>query len=142
MISQREARKLQKRVRELEEAESLRRANWRSEWPGGVNVDTIEVCEGDDGEQVFSVNGERFTRLNDLADLFSADGTAAILPDAEDSAQPFKASVWRGTTEGERTGYIDPAPLGGCQNLHMVRFPDGTELCEDCKAVQTGGGQS
>lgn len=33
-------------------------------------------------------NGERFTRLNDLADFFSADGTASILPDAEDSTQP------------------------------------------------------
>lgn len=47
-----------------------------------------EECEGDDGEQVFTVNGERFTRLNDLADFFSADGTASILPDAEDSTQP------------------------------------------------------
>jgi hypothetical protein len=37
-ISQREARRLRKRVSELELAEDKRRRSWASEWPGGVEV--------------------------------------------------------------------------------------------------------
>lgn len=43
VISQREARRLQKRVSELEQAEFLRTRTWASEYPGGVNIDTINV---------------------------------------------------------------------------------------------------
>lgn len=37
-ISQREARRLRKRVAELEEADRVRRSAWHSDWPGGVHL--------------------------------------------------------------------------------------------------------
>lgn len=40
-ISQREARRLQKRVDELEDAEDKRRMAWRSDYPGGVFLEGI-----------------------------------------------------------------------------------------------------
>lgn len=39
-ISQREARRLKKRVAELETAESARKQRWSSGYPGGVNIVT------------------------------------------------------------------------------------------------------
>jgi ribonucleotide reductase alpha subunit len=42
-ISQREARRLKKRVEALEQRERVRNRAWASEYPGGVNIDTIEV---------------------------------------------------------------------------------------------------
>lgn len=41
MISQREARRLKKRVAELEAQENTRRSSWAREYPGGVCIDTI-----------------------------------------------------------------------------------------------------
>lgn len=52
-ISQREARRLKKRVEELESAESRRRNAWASDWPGGVNVWT--TGEWEDAARVFNV---------------------------------------------------------------------------------------
>lgn len=43
MISQREARRLKKRVAELEKAERDRCNAWVSDYPGGVRLDTINV---------------------------------------------------------------------------------------------------
>ena len=43
VISQREARRLRKRVEQLEAEESARRARWAAEYPGGVLLDTIHV---------------------------------------------------------------------------------------------------
>ena len=40
-ISQREARQLRKRVRELEQRERDRRAACRTDWPGGTHIRTI-----------------------------------------------------------------------------------------------------
>jgi hypothetical protein len=37
-ISQREARRLKKRVRELEERIRMQNVRWASEWPGGVEI--------------------------------------------------------------------------------------------------------
>lgn len=37
-ISQREARRLQKRVAELENIENERRSRWTNKYPGGVNI--------------------------------------------------------------------------------------------------------
>lgn len=42
-ISQREARRLRKRVEELEELEDKRRQAWKSEYPGGVFLEGISV---------------------------------------------------------------------------------------------------
>ncbi len=42
-ISQREARRLKKRVAELESAQSARTRRWGSDYPGGVNIDFIDV---------------------------------------------------------------------------------------------------
>jgi hypothetical protein len=42
-ISQREARRLRKRVEELEAMEDKRRMAWRSEYPGGVFLEGIAV---------------------------------------------------------------------------------------------------
>ncbi len=42
IISQREAKRLQKRVRELEAQEERRRCVWSSDWPGGVNIATLD----------------------------------------------------------------------------------------------------
>ena len=44
-ISQREARRLRKRVAELEQADAGRRNRWAADYPGGVNIDTIAVTE-------------------------------------------------------------------------------------------------
>ena len=40
-ISQREARRLLKRVTELERKESTRANAWVSDWPGGVHIATV-----------------------------------------------------------------------------------------------------
>lgn len=42
-ISQREARRLKRRVEQLERAECDRRSAYVSEWPGGVNIDSFSV---------------------------------------------------------------------------------------------------
>ncbi len=42
-ISQREARRLQKRIIELEAVIDQQRGSWNNEWPGGVHVDTVKV---------------------------------------------------------------------------------------------------
>lgn len=42
-ISQREARRVRKRVRELEEMENKRRMTWKSDYPGGVFLVGINV---------------------------------------------------------------------------------------------------
>lgn len=42
-ISQREARRLRKRVKELEEAEAKRQRRYAQDWPGGVNVATADL---------------------------------------------------------------------------------------------------
>ena len=42
-ISQREARRLKKRVEELEHQEYVRRRAWATEYPGGTLLDTIAV---------------------------------------------------------------------------------------------------
>lgn len=44
-ISQREARRLRKRVQELEEQDIKRGNAWVREFPGGVNIDTLTVSE-------------------------------------------------------------------------------------------------
>ena len=43
VISQREARRLRKRVAELENREAIRNRRWGSEYPGGIHLDTVEV---------------------------------------------------------------------------------------------------
>lgn len=45
-ISQREARRLKKRVEELEREEAHRRRVWASEYPHGVNIATAKWEEG------------------------------------------------------------------------------------------------
>lgn len=42
-ISQREARRLRKRVEELERHAALRANAWATDWPGGVHIDRIHV---------------------------------------------------------------------------------------------------
>lgn len=42
-ISQREARRLKKRVDELEDLENKRRSRWHLDYPGGVNLVNIAV---------------------------------------------------------------------------------------------------
>lgn len=42
-ISQREARRLRKRVEELELADSKRRNAWISDWPGGVYLTGVAI---------------------------------------------------------------------------------------------------
>lgn len=44
-ISQREARRLRKRVADLERADSARRERWTQNYPGGTNIDTLTVSE-------------------------------------------------------------------------------------------------
>lgn len=44
-ISQAEARRLRKRVDELENHERQRRDRWSSAWPDGVHLQTIDVHE-------------------------------------------------------------------------------------------------
>lgn len=43
MISQREARRLRKRVEALEARQREQMRSWSSEYPGGVHLDSIEV---------------------------------------------------------------------------------------------------
>lgn len=43
IISQREARRMQKRIELLEREENRRRSEWASDWPGGVNIWTFAV---------------------------------------------------------------------------------------------------
>lgn len=45
-ISQREARRLRKRVAELEDLENQRRRTWIQEWPGGVNIISATYANG------------------------------------------------------------------------------------------------
>lgn len=42
-ISQREARRLQTRVAQLERAEYERRSSFVSDWPGGVNIASLVI---------------------------------------------------------------------------------------------------
>lgn len=42
-ISQREARRLRKRVDELERILSAQRYSWAAEWPSGVQLDSVQV---------------------------------------------------------------------------------------------------
>lgn len=44
-ISQREARRLRKRVEQLERDERDRRSAYVSSWPGGVNIDSFTIDE-------------------------------------------------------------------------------------------------
>lgn len=44
-ISQREANKLRKRVAVLEKILDDQKRSWSSEWPGGVNIDTLNVTD-------------------------------------------------------------------------------------------------
>jgi hypothetical protein len=46
-ISQREARRLKKRVRELEDQQARRARQWSSEYPGGVHIDTIRITNAE-----------------------------------------------------------------------------------------------
>lgn len=41
-ISQREARRLRKRVDELEGEIKKQRSNWSTDWPGGVHIATVD----------------------------------------------------------------------------------------------------
>ncbi len=43
-ISQREARRLKKRVEELELRDRARARHWSSEYPGGAHIDTLTVA--------------------------------------------------------------------------------------------------
>ena len=43
-ISQKEAHRLRKRVEDLERAERLRLDQWGASYPGGVNIETLELC--------------------------------------------------------------------------------------------------
>ena len=42
-ISQREARRLRKKVRKMEADLAAQRSRWTKEWPGGVLIDTLNV---------------------------------------------------------------------------------------------------
>ena len=44
-ITQSEARRLQRRVDELERAEAVRNNAWSSEWPGGVHVYSLAISD-------------------------------------------------------------------------------------------------
>lgn len=46
-ISQREAQRMRKELRALHERDAARQRSWSSDYPGGVNIDTIAVndCE-------------------------------------------------------------------------------------------------
>ena len=44
-ISQREARRLRKRVAELEDQDDSRRLRWAGDWPGGVEIARVQFSE-------------------------------------------------------------------------------------------------
>lgn len=44
-ISQREARRLQKRVQELLQAEQSRLRTWTGSYPGGVNIESLTISD-------------------------------------------------------------------------------------------------
>lgn len=44
-ISQAEARRLKKRVEEMEQRERIRMARWWTDYPGGVHIRTIALTE-------------------------------------------------------------------------------------------------
>lgn len=44
-ISQREARRMKKRLAELEQMEERRRNAWRTDYPGGVNLVNISLAD-------------------------------------------------------------------------------------------------
>lgn len=46
-ISQREARRLRKRVEELENAEDVRRRRWGLDWPDGIEITRMKYETGD-----------------------------------------------------------------------------------------------
>ena len=46
-ISQREARRLRKRVEELERQDNRRRNAWANEYPGGVNIGSVTLADAD-----------------------------------------------------------------------------------------------
>ena len=72
-ISQREARRLRKRVSELERAEESRRNVWVNEYPGGAHIGTINCASltadvmvkvaRQCGHAVVAVNGTNEIRL-------------------------------------------------------------------------------
>lgn len=42
-ISQAEARRLKRRVNQIEEAERLRRVRWRADYPGGTHLGSVDL---------------------------------------------------------------------------------------------------
>lgn len=56
-ISQREARRLRKRVDELERERNEQRRQWSAEYPGGVNVTAVSV--GSDSRVVTAIRVSR-----------------------------------------------------------------------------------
>jgi hypothetical protein len=59
-ISQREARRLRKRVEELERADISRRNRWSADWPGGTNIATAKFDS--DGRVPVAINTARALR--------------------------------------------------------------------------------
>lgn len=55
-ISQREALRLRKRVKELEDLERRRYAKWNQEFPGGVNIDHIIMSDLENARIVTAEN--------------------------------------------------------------------------------------
>lgn len=51
-ISQREARRLRKRVEELERHDMARRCAYAQEWPGGVEIASMTVSVGTQPERI------------------------------------------------------------------------------------------
>ena len=80
MISQREARRLKKRVDELEQLEHERRAKWITQYPG---VCEIMRCKWDANEAVpMAVRTARKLRHFVIA-IADEDGTVRFMADAQ-----------------------------------------------------------
>lgn len=79
-ISQREARRLRKRVEALQREIDTRRNAWASEYPGGVHLGTVELGDGSLKGAVYAA------RLLKHAVVVTLDGTRArfyALPEAK-----------------------------------------------------------
>lgn len=71
-ISQREARRLRRRVEELERAERVRQSQWSRDYPGGINFCTVTLPD-------IEAAKVRAAQLLEHAIVAKADGTTLRL---------------------------------------------------------------
>lgn len=72
-ISQREARRLMKRVAALEQVEARRRNAWATEWPGGVEIARVRL----EADAAASVRTAR--KLSHAVVALEADGVVRFI---------------------------------------------------------------